>query len=143
MRSRSVGCVRKGLLVSLVAACFVLSGAWAEAARAREAKDPAAKRDRKGGQAAGDRRKGGPTGVIRLASLNAKALQELHGKLDADSSGSVSLEEFKALPKVLKEMAKEAAEKTKARRGKKAGGGATDPAKKRKGGRKKKDAGNQ
>ena len=118
MRSRSVGRVRTGLLVSRVAACLVLSGAWAEAARAKEAKGPAARRDRKGGrrkggQAAGRKKsgqgadagkKGGPRGVIQLARLNARALKTLYGKLDADSSGSVSLDEFKALPKVLQKL---------------------------------------
>ncbi len=142
--------MRRGLLISLVAACFVISGALTTPAYGREAKQPGAKRGKKkgqNGQAAGEKKKGkggarqnkrGKGGAIRLAMLNDKKIEALYGKLDADSSGTVSLEEFKALPTVLQELAKEAAEKAKARGGKKKPGGAKEPGKKRKGGKKKK-----
>lgn len=147
MNSCDVGRVRKGLLVSLAAACFVISGAQATTAQAKEAKDPTANRGRRGGgrkkgqdgQGAAARKKRGPAGVIRLAGLTSKKLEELYGKLDTDSSGTVSLEEFKALPKVMQKLAKEAADKAKARGSrKKPGQGAKDPTKKRGGRRKKK-----
>ena len=153
MTGRRVGRVRRGLLISLAAACFVISGALTTPAHGREAKEPGAKRGKKkgqNGQAAGDKKKGkdgarqnkrGKGGAIKLALLNEKKIEALYGKLDANSDGSVTAEEFKALPTVLQEMVKEAAAKAKARaEQKKAGGGAKDPNKKRKGGKKKKDA---
>ena len=152
MRSRSLGRVRKGLLVSLAAACFVIAGTVTTAAQGKQAKDPTAKRGKKKGQdpqAAGEKKKRpdragrkrqGKGAAIRMAMLNEKRIEKLYQKLDANSDGSVTAEEFKALPTVLQEMVKEAAAKAKQR---KADGGEKDPAKKRKGGRKKKDANTQ
>lgn len=147
MRSRSFGRVRRSLLVLLAAGCFVMSGALTAPAQGKEAKDPAAKRGRKGGKkkgqdapGAGGKKKArrGKSAAIRLAMLNDKRVESLYSKLDADSSGSVTLEEFKALPTVLEEMAKEAAAKAKARAEEKKAPAGEDPAKKRKGGRRKK-----
>jgi len=146
MKMRRVGRVRRVLLVALAAGCFVMSGALTSPAHGKAAKDPAAKRGGKkkaqGAQGANARKNRGRSRAIRLTMLNDKRIEALYGKLDADSSGSVSLKEFKALPTVLEEMVKEAAEKAKARGGQKDPGGAQDPAKKRKGGRKKKKAPN-
>ena len=144
MTGRSVGRARRGLLISLAAACFVISGALATPAHGREAKEPGAKRAKKKGQDADAKKKNrGKGGAIRLAMLNDKRVEALFGKLDANGDGNVTIDEFKTLPTVLQEMAKEAAAKAKARAAdKKAGGGAKDPNKKGKGGgkRKKKDA---
>ena len=136
----------------LAGVCFAVSGMLATSARGQDFQDrPVKKRARQGGgkrakpgQDAAARRqtgrkKRGRAGTVRLAMLNNRTLKELYGKLDADGSGSVSLEEFKALPTVLEQTIKDAAAKAKARSGRKKAVGAGDGGRRRKGGRKKKD----
>lgn len=143
MNERRSRRVRGPLVVSLAVACFVITGALAVPASAKDANAPGAKRGRKkrpAGQAAAGRRKPGAGGTVRLARLNDKTLKELYTELDADNDGTVSMTEFKALPtvieKVLKAATKDKGGKNKPADGAKKGG-------KKGGRRKKKGAGNQ
>jgi len=97
-------------VVSLVLACFVISGVAETAAWGKEAKDPAAKRAKKGagkkapGAPGAEKTKSAP--AIRLTRLTDKKIAELHSQLDANADGSVSLKEMKALPTVLPKVLK-------------------------------------
>lgn len=132
---------RKAWVVSLVVACFVISGVVATAAWGKEAKDPAAKRAKKG---AGKKAPGAPgeakkksAPAIKLTRLTEKKIAELHSQLDTNADGSVSLEEMKALPTVLAKVMKADPKKgPKAKKDKPAGekkGGKKGGGKKKKG----------
>jgi len=142
MNERRSRRARGSLVVSLAAACFVIAGALALPASAKDAKAPGARRGRRkapAGQAATGRKKPGAGGTVRLARLNEKMLRELYAKLDTDNDGKVSMTEFKALPAVIEKVLKAAA-KGRGGRNRPAGG-----AKKggRKGGGRRKKAPNK